>query len=97
VKTSLVCEFNHTQLEEGKATISDFSATTWLKQERPKLAIYPHQATTVISVRKVKKEIQGHQQAINRLRQSGSAQADDIQQAESAKASQNFSLQTIVM
>ena len=38
VKTSLVCEFNRTQLKEGKETISDFS----VKQKRPKLAIYPH-------------------------------------------------------
>ena len=92
VKTSLVREFNHTQLEEGKETISDFSATTWLKQEHPKLAIYPHQADYCDFCTKVKKEIQGHQQAINHLRQSGSAQADDIQQAESAKAESELRL-----
>lgn len=42
-KLSFTVEFNHVQAEKGKATISDFSATTWLKQERPKVAIYPHQ------------------------------------------------------
>ena len=44
VKASLVCEFNRIQHEEGKDTISHYSATTWLKEECPKLAIYPHQA-----------------------------------------------------
>ena len=86
VKTSLVCEFNRIQLEQGMETISDFSATTWLKQERPKLAIYPHQVDYCDFCAKVKKEIQGHQQTINRLKQSGSAHAEDIQQAELAKS-----------
>ena len=86
VKTSLDCEFNRIQLEEGKESISDFSATTWLKQERPKLAIYPHQVDYCDFCAKVKKEIQGHQQTINRLRQSRSAEADNIQQAQSSKA-----------
>ena len=37
--TSLVGEFNQIQVEDGSPTISDFSATTWLKKERPKHAI----------------------------------------------------------
>lgn len=34
----------------------------------------------------MKKEIQGHQQKINRLKQSGSAETTDIQEAETKKA-----------
>lgn len=59
VKASLVCEFNRIRTEEGKDTISDFSATTWLKQERPKLAIYPHQADYCDFCAKVKKRDSG--------------------------------------
>ena len=51
-KVSLVCEFNRTQSEQGKDTISDFAASTWLKQERPKLAICPIKVTIVIFVPK---------------------------------------------
>ena len=29
--------------EAGQYTISDYSATTWLNQKRPKVAIYPNQ------------------------------------------------------
>ena len=52
-------------MKRSMETISDFSATTWLKQERPKLAIYPHQVGYCDLCAKVKKEIQGHQQTIN--------------------------------
>ena len=82
----MVSEFNRIRSEAGQDTISDYSATTWLKQERPKIAIYPHQADYCDFCSKVKKEIQGHQQKTNRLKQSGSARAEDIQAAETNKA-----------
>ena len=85
VKLSLTVEFNRLQTEEGKATISDFSATTWLKQERPKVAIYPHQKDYCDFCAKVKKELQGHQQKLNRLKQTGSTSAEELQAAEAEK------------
>ena len=39
LRTSLTGEFNRVQTELGKETISDFSARSWLKSERPKHAI----------------------------------------------------------
>ena len=81
--TSLVCEFSRTQNELGKATISDFSAHKWLKEERPKYAIYPHEVDDCDSCAIFKSDIQAKQQVINRLRQS-SGEAEDIQ-AESEK------------
>jgi len=41
-KQSLVGEFNRTQTELGKPTISNYSASTWLKKEKPKCSIYLH-------------------------------------------------------
>ena len=84
LRTSLVSEFNRTQSELGKATISDFSARKWLKEERPKYAIYPHKVDYCDSCAIYKKDIQAKQQVINRLKQS-SGEAEDIQQAESEK------------
>ena len=63
-RASLVCEFNCVQTKEGKETISDFSASSWLKQDRPKVAIYPHQSDYCDFCSKVKKELQGHQQRL---------------------------------
>ena len=82
--TSLVCEFNCTQNELGKATISDFSAHKWLKEERLKYAIYPHKIDDCDSCAIFKSDIQAKQQVINRVRQS-SGEAEDIHQAESEK------------
>ena len=42
LSSSFVAEFNRVQIELGKATISDYSASVWLREERPKVAIYPH-------------------------------------------------------
>ena len=82
--TSLVCEFSRTQNELGRATISDFSAHKWRKEERPKYAIYPHKVDDCDSRAIFKSDIQAKQQVINHLRQS-SGEAEDIHQAESEK------------
>ena len=42
VHQSLVGEFNRIQEEKNGVTISNYSGSTWLKQERPKHGIYPH-------------------------------------------------------
>ena len=80
--TSLVSEFNRSQAEAGKGTISNTTALSWLKNERPKVAIYPHQTDYSDFCVIVKKEIQGHQQTINRLLQSGNAITEELQQCE---------------
>lgn len=57
VKSSLVCEFNRTQREAGLDTISSQTAINWLKAERPKTAIYPHQTDYCDYCSKIKAEI----------------------------------------
>ena len=42
VKQSLVGEFNQAQQEQQKSTMSKYSASVWLKKERPRYVIYPH-------------------------------------------------------
>ena len=61
---SLVSEFNRAQAEAGKSTIGSTSALSWLKSERPKVAIYPHHMNYCDFCVVVKKEIQSHQQTI---------------------------------
>lgn len=85
VKTSLVSEFNRTQREAGLDTISSQTALNWLKIERPKTAIYPHQSDYCDFCSKVKLEIQACQQTITRLLQSGSSSAEDIQEHKMSK------------
>ena len=70
------------KLVSGKGTISNTTALSWLKNERPKVAIYPHQTDYCDFCVIVKKEIQGHQQTINRLLQSGNATTEELQQCE---------------
>ena len=41
---SVVGVFNKVQGEAGKGTCFNGSASTWLREEQPKLAIHPHQA-----------------------------------------------------
>ena len=79
-------------MEDGSPTISDFSATTWLKKERPKHAIYPHKADYCDYCAKVKATIQ-KQTSINRKLQSGSADATEIAQLEKDKKTLEDKLQ----
>ena len=80
-------------MEDGNPTISDFSATTWLKKERPKHAIYPHKADYCDYCAKVKATIQEKQTSINRKLQSGSADATEIAQLEIDKKTLEDKLQ----
>ena len=72
-------------MEAGKGTIGSTTAISWLKNERPKVAIYPHQTDYYDFCVIVKKNIQSHQQTINRLLQSGNATTEESQQCESSK------------
>ena len=67
LRTSLTGEFNQVQTELGKETISDFSAGSWLKIERPKHAIYPHKVDYCDTCASFKIQIQSKQQVINQL------------------------------
>ena len=71
--TSLTGEFNTVQAELGKGSISDVSARQWLKEERPKLAIYPHKVDYCDACASFRIEQQSKQQVINRLKQNGEA------------------------
>ena len=88
--TSLTGEFNRVQAELGKGTISDFSARKWLREERPKLALFPHKVDycdTCASFR-----IQLHsskQQVINRMKQAG----EGIEQQQAEKEKDTFDSQ----
>jgi len=53
------------QTELGKETISDFSARSWLKGERPKHAIYPYKVDYCDTCASFKFQIQSKQQVIN--------------------------------
>ena len=64
LQTSLVGEFNRIQAELGKSPISDFTAFKWLKEERPKFAIYPHKVDYCDFCAIHKKDIQAKQQVI---------------------------------
>ena len=83
-KMSLVSELNRSQVEAGKCTICVVTAISWLKAERPEVAIYPHQ-TDYCDFCVNTKDIQAHQQTMNRLLQSGSADPEQLQQCETAK------------
>ena len=85
LKKSLVTEFNRIQTELNRDTISDFTANTWLKSDRAKYAIYPHQVDYCDFCAIRKKDIQAKQQVINHIRQSGNA-TDELQQAEAEKS-----------
>ena len=85
VQTSLVCEFNRTQREAGLDTISSQTALNWLKAERSKIAIYPHQSDYCDYCSKINVEIQGCTQKISRHLQSGSTSSEDIQELKKKK------------
>ena len=91
--TSLVGEFNRIQVEDGSSTISDYSALTWLKKERPKHAIYPHKADYCDYCAKIKATIQEKLTSVNRKLQSGSAVATKIAQLEKEKQTLEDKLQ----
>ena len=85
VLTSLVCEFNRCQTEAGQGTVCSSTVLSWLKEERPKVAIYPHQSYYCDYCSKVKKETQACQQKIARHLQSGSTSEDVFEKLKKEK------------
>ena len=83
LKQSLVGEFNHTQTELQKPTISNYSASTWLKKERPKYSIYPHKLDYCDTCARKKELLRSKQTALNRIRQTGSTDGNQMNQIES--------------
>ena len=93
LQASVIGVFNTAQQEQGKGTCSNGSASAWLKAERPKLKIYPHQADYCDTCAKMKEEINGLLTTLKRKRQTGSTTEEeqkkiesDIQKAEDSLA-----------
>ena len=64
---SVVGEFNRVQRERGRGECSNGSSHNWLKAERPKVAICPHQEDYCDTCSKYKVEIHAEQTTTNRL------------------------------
>ena len=73
---SIVGKFNRAQKDMDRSTISNFSASIWLMQEKPKVPIYPHKLDYCDFCAKKKELIQSKQTTLNRIRQTGSAELD---------------------
>ena len=84
--TSVVGEFNRTQRESGKMECSNGSAWNWLKQDRPKHALYPHKSDYCDFCAEKHESINRQQTTLNRIRQSGNASEEEQQVIESAIA-----------
>ena len=76
---SVVGVFTQAQEEHGRSGCSDKTATTWLRQYRPKVGISPHKFDYCDTCAKANKVICAKQTIINRLRQTGGTSAEDIQ------------------
>ena len=94
LSTSLLGEFNRIQEEIGESTISNYSASTWLKTDRPKIAIYPHKVDYCDKCAMIKSKIQEKQTTINRKLQSGNALLEEIKAIEEEKQVLENELQT---
>ena len=79
---SVVGEFNRVQHEQGKKEISNGSSHNWLKANRPKVTICPHQEDYCDTCLKSKSAIHAKQTTINRLLQSASATPEEIRKPE---------------
>ena len=83
VQQSLVGVFNRAQTEKQRETMSNYSASTWLKSERPKHSIYPHKLDYCDVCAKKKEELQRNQTTLNRIHQTGSADREEQRKIES--------------
>ena len=79
---SLASEFNRAQESEGKAPAGAFAIRQWLKEHRPKVALHPQKLDYCDTCKRQEMELSRLRQIIKRLRQSGSASADEIQSHE---------------
>lgn len=79
---SVVGEFNRVQRERDRGECSNGSSHNWLKAERPKVAICPHQEDYCDTCSKIKVAIHAKQTTINRLLQSANASPDHVKKLE---------------
>lgn len=63
---SVVGEFNRAQQDSGEGTCSNGSSHNWLKTNRPKVGIFPHQEDYCDTCSRRKAEIHTKQTTINR-------------------------------
>ena len=82
VGRSVVGEFNRVQREQGKQECSNGSSHNWLKADRPKLAICPHQEDYCDTCAKSKETIPRKQTTLNRLRQAAASAPEDLARLE---------------
>ena len=75
-------QFNRVQRERGKGECSNGSSHNWLKSDRPKVAVCPHQEDYCDTCSKNKVAIHAKQTTINRLLQSASASPTEIKKLE---------------
>ena len=79
---SVVGEFNRVQLESEEGECSNSSSHNWLKADRPKVGICPHQDNYCDTCSHRKAEIHAKQTTINRLLQSSNADPDEVKRLE---------------
>ena len=79
---SVLGEFNRVQRELGRKECSNGSIHNWLKADRPKVSICPHQEDYCDTCSKNKALIHAKQTTINRLLQSANASPQEIQKLE---------------
>ncbi len=91
---SVVGEFNRAQQESGGSACSNGSSHNWLKANRPKVAICPHQEDYCDTCSRRKAEIHAKQTTINRLLQSSMADPDDVKTLEDEMAATKQTLET---
>ena len=65
-----------------KANYITFSASTWLKKERPKYSIYPHKLDYCDTCARKKELLKSKQTTLNRIRLTGSADGQQQSQIE---------------
>ena len=83
VQQSIVGVFNQAETEKQRETISNYSASTWLKSERPKHSIYPHKLDYCDFCAKKKEELRRNQTTLNPICQTGSADREEQKKIES--------------
>lgn len=72
---SLLCEFNQSQREKDREGCSERSAFWWLKEDKPKHAVCPHQADYCDRCKELQ-EINRQKTILQRLRHGGDCSCD---------------------
>ena len=81
---SLLCELNRTQREQGRDTCicSERSVFRWLKEDRPKHAISPHQTDYCDRCKEMNEEISRQKTTLQRLRHTGDCESERLHEHE---------------